>query len=101
MKDGSMNKDKMDTCRRIINEEACSLFVRLISHQLSVLFSQNKPATSNQPAVLLLSEQISTSHQPPASWCFFERILYCVLKQKQMEPQKLIIPTHTPHLFIL
>jgi hypothetical protein len=29
-------------------------------------FSQNKPATTNQSAVLFLSEQISTSHQPPA-----------------------------------
>jgi hypothetical protein len=29
-----------------------SLFARLISHQLAVLFSQNKPATGNQPTVL-------------------------------------------------
>jgi hypothetical protein len=29
-----------------------ALFVGLISHQPIVLFSQNKPATSNQPAVL-------------------------------------------------
>jgi hypothetical protein len=28
------------------------LFVWLISHQLTLLFSQNKPATSNQPVVL-------------------------------------------------
>jgi hypothetical protein len=30
-----------------------SLFVRLISHQPAVLFSQNKPTTSNQSAVIL------------------------------------------------
>jgi hypothetical protein len=49
-----------------------SLFVRLISHQPAEFFSQNKSATSNQPAVLL-SEQISTSHQPPAkrTGCLF------------------------------
>jgi hypothetical protein len=42
----------------------------LISHQPTVLFSQNKPATSNQPepaSSTLLSEQTSTSHQPPAN----------------------------------
>jgi hypothetical protein len=47
-----------------------SLFARLISHQPAVLFSQNEPATSNQsqPASsTLLSEQTSTSHQPPAN----------------------------------
>jgi ABC-type microcin C transport system duplicated ATPase subunit YejF len=31
---------------------SCSMFVRLISHQLAVLFSQNKPVTSNQSTVL-------------------------------------------------
>jgi hypothetical protein len=47
-----------------------SLFARLISHQPTVLFSQNEPATSNQPqpaSSTLLSEQTSTSHQPPAN----------------------------------
>jgi hypothetical protein len=43
-----------------------ALFARLISHHSAVLFSQNKPATNNQLAVLFLSEQTSTSHQPPA-----------------------------------
>jgi hypothetical protein len=38
-----------------------ALFVWLISHQPAVLFSQNKSAIST-----FLSEQISTSHQPPA-----------------------------------
>jgi hypothetical protein len=45
-----------------------ALFAWLISHQPTVLFSQNKPATSNQPepaSSTLLSEQ--TSHQPPAN----------------------------------
>jgi hypothetical protein len=37
----------------------------LISHQPAVLFSHNKPAASNQSAVLF-SQNISTSHQPPA-----------------------------------
>jgi hypothetical protein len=47
-----------------------SLFARLISHQPVVLFSQNESATSNQPqpaSSTLLSEQTSTSHQPPAN----------------------------------
>jgi hypothetical protein len=39
-----------------------ALFVWLISHQPAVLFSQNKPAITNQPAVH--SEQTSTGHQP-------------------------------------
>jgi hypothetical protein len=47
-----------------------SLFARLISHQPAVLFSQNEPATSNQPqpaSSTVLSEQTSTSHQPSAN----------------------------------
>jgi hypothetical protein len=47
-----------------------ALFAWLISHQPTVLFSQNKPTTSNQPepaSSTLLSEQTSTSHQPPAN----------------------------------
>jgi hypothetical protein len=47
-----------------------ALFAWLISHQPTVLFSQNKPATSNQPepaSSTLLSEQTSTSHQPPGN----------------------------------
>jgi hypothetical protein len=50
--------------------KVCSLFARLISHQPAVLFSQNEPATSNQPqpaSSTLLSEQTSTSHEPPAN----------------------------------
>jgi hypothetical protein len=50
-----------------------SLFARLISHQPAVLFSQNESATSNQPqpaSSILLSEQTSTSHQPPATMVF-------------------------------
>jgi hypothetical protein len=53
-----------------MSETICSLFVRLISHQPAILFSQNEPATSNQPqpaSSTLLSEQTSTSHQPPAT----------------------------------
>jgi hypothetical protein len=48
-----------------------ALFAWLISHQPTVLFSQNKPATSNQPepaSSTLLSEQTSTIHQPPAKF---------------------------------
>jgi cytoskeletal protein RodZ len=47
-----------------------AMFAWIISHQPTVLFSQNKPATSNQPepaSSTLLSEQTSTSHQPPAN----------------------------------
>jgi hypothetical protein len=50
--------------------EMISLFARLISHQPAVRFSQNESATSNQPqpaSSTLLSEQTSTSHQPPAN----------------------------------
>jgi hypothetical protein len=36
-------------------------FAWFISHQPTVFFSQNKPATS-----IFLSQQINTSHQPPA-----------------------------------
>jgi hypothetical protein len=44
----------------------CSLFVRLISHQPAVLFSQNKPTTSNQLAVLFSQNKSApaTSHHP-------------------------------------
>jgi hypothetical protein len=42
------------------------MFVRLISHQPAVLFSQNKPATSNQPVVLFLHTKSAPAinHQP-------------------------------------
>jgi hypothetical protein len=42
------------------------LFVWLISHQPTVLFSQNKSATSNQPTVLFFQNKSApaTSHQP-------------------------------------
>jgi hypothetical protein len=53
-----------------------TLFAWLISHQPTVLFSQNKPVNSTflseqtshqEPAnSTFLSEQTSTSHQPPA-----------------------------------
>jgi hypothetical protein len=45
-----------------------SLFVWLISYQPAVFFYQNKPATTNQPAILFSQEsgQISISNQPPA-----------------------------------
>jgi hypothetical protein len=45
---------------------ACSLGLSATSQQY---FSQNEPATSNQPqpaSSTFLSEQTSTSHQPPA-----------------------------------
>jgi hypothetical protein len=44
-------------------QQADALFAWLISYQPAVLFSQNKPTTSNT----FLSEQTSTSHQPPAN----------------------------------
>jgi hypothetical protein len=42
------------------------MFVWLISHQPTVLFSQNKSATSNQPAVLFSQNKSAPaiSHQP-------------------------------------
>jgi hypothetical protein len=44
----------------------CTLFVWLISHQPTVLFSQNKSATSNQPTVLFFQNKPAPaiSHQP-------------------------------------
>jgi hypothetical protein len=44
----------------------CALFVRLISHQQALLFSQNKSATSNQPTVLFSQNKPAPaiSHQP-------------------------------------
>jgi hypothetical protein len=44
------------------------LFVWLISHQPTVLFSHNKSATNNQPAVLFSQNKSAPaiSHQPPA-----------------------------------
>jgi hypothetical protein len=43
-----------------------NVFAWLISHQLTVLFSQNKPATSNQPAVLFSQNKSApaNSNQP-------------------------------------
>jgi hypothetical protein len=43
-----------------------ALFAWLISHQPTVLFSQNKPATNNQSAVLFSQNKPVpiTSHQP-------------------------------------
>jgi hypothetical protein len=43
-----------------------ALFAWLISHQPTVLFSQNKSATSNQPALLFSQNKPAPaiSHQP-------------------------------------
>jgi hypothetical protein len=69
----SHNGDIVDVCppyspNVTAAEETNSLFVRLISHQPAVLFSQNKPATNNQPAVLFSQNKSAPaiSHQPPA-----------------------------------
>jgi hypothetical protein len=44
------------------------LFARLISHQPAVLFLSQRTSNQPQPASsTLLSEQTSTSHQPPAN----------------------------------
>jgi hypothetical protein len=50
-----------DSVSHVLTGRASAPFVWLISHQPTVLFSQNKPAIST-----FLSEQISSSHQPPA-----------------------------------
>jgi hypothetical protein len=46
--------------------DTIGLFVWLISHQTTVLFSHNKSATSNQPAVLFSQNKPAPviSHQP-------------------------------------
>jgi hypothetical protein len=81
---------KLGTAYRVFSslflEEASSLFARLISHQPAVLFSQNEPATSNQPqpaSSTLLSEQISTSHQPPANRTGCNLLTDSVLHKRQ------------------
>jgi hypothetical protein len=53
---------KLDEIETLIQ----ALFVWLIGHQLAALFSQNKPATSNQPVVLFSQNKsaVATSHQP-------------------------------------
>jgi hypothetical protein len=38
-----------------------ALFVGLINHRTTILFSQNKPATSNQPTIVFLR---TNEHQP-------------------------------------
>jgi hypothetical protein len=47
----------------------CALFAWLISHQPTVLFYQNKPATSNQPTVLFSQNKPAPAinHQPNAA----------------------------------
>jgi hypothetical protein len=44
----------------------CALLVFLISHQQTVLFSQNKPSTNNQPIVLFSQNKSAPAinHQP-------------------------------------
>jgi hypothetical protein len=46
--------------------QTVALFAWLMSHQLAVLFSQNKPATRNQSAVLFSQNKPAPaiSHQP-------------------------------------
>jgi hypothetical protein len=57
------------------NTAISALFVWLISHQLTVLFSQNKPAITNQLAVLFSQNKPAPaiSHQPneqaARTWC--------------------------------
>jgi hypothetical protein len=41
-----------------------ALFAWLIRHQPAVIFSHNKPVTSNQPAVLFSQNKSAISHQP-------------------------------------
>jgi hypothetical protein len=56
-----------DFCvRQEVLETDCALFAWLISHQPTVLFSQNKSATSNQPTVFFSQNKPASavSHQP-------------------------------------
>jgi hypothetical protein len=50
----------------VARDAAFALFAWLISHQPTVLFSQNKSATSNQPTVLFTQNKPAPaiSHQP-------------------------------------
>jgi hypothetical protein len=54
-----MKRESLSPARSL---SPCS-FNWLISHQPTVLFSQNKSAISSQAAVTFLSEQINTNHQ--------------------------------------
>jgi hypothetical protein len=58
-----------------------ALFVWLISHQPTVLFSQNKSATSNQPIQYILSQNnILFGWLVADGWCWFVlREEYCWL----------------------
>jgi hypothetical protein len=74
-----------------------SLFARLISHQPAVLFSQNEPATSNQPqpaSSTLLSEQTSTSHQPPANRTGCKLVVYPSTDSNQITTGALSLQTN-------
>jgi hypothetical protein len=59
--------------KKIYHATYCSaqVFAWLISHPPAVLFSQNKPATSNQPAVLFSQNKSAPaiSHQPTEQAC--------------------------------
>jgi hypothetical protein len=54
------------TSSQITSDSANALLAWLISHQPSVLFSQNKPATSNHPTILFSQNKPAPaiSHQP-------------------------------------
>jgi hypothetical protein len=50
--------------KHVLPNQTRSLFARLISHQPTVLFSQNKPVIGNQPAVLFSQNKPAPAHQP-------------------------------------
>jgi hypothetical protein len=64
---GAYAPNQSDSCVRapIPTLKSYALFVWLISHQLTVPFSQNKSATSNQPVVLFFHNKPAPaiSHQ--------------------------------------
>jgi hypothetical protein len=67
----------MATSRTFTTLTIIALFVWLISHQPTVLFSQNESTTSNQAAVLFSQNKSApaTSHQPTEQALYFNSFM--------------------------
>jgi hypothetical protein len=65
---------------------AIAIFLWFISHQLAVLFSQNKSSHQQPGTRTFLSKQTSTSHQPPAKRMGWMRLLDILVDLKSAKP---------------
>jgi hypothetical protein len=85
-------------------DQLTTLFAWLISHQTAVLFSRNKPATSNQPTILYSQNKPApaVSHQPNehllANTCLPPRqaTQLAFLVRRGMHPGRAWGPRHRP-----